>query len=91
MKIKSRQEFFFLMSMKYLHKSNDVRGLALKETDRRQRRKLLELQRLYVESHIYWTNRMAFDMNANGVDLEARKSLNNYAFNAHMTEQNLFN
>ena len=91
MKIKSRQEFFFLTSMKYFHKSNDVRGLALKEIDRRQRRKLMELQRLYVQSHVYWANRTAFDVNANGVDLEARKSLNNYAFNAHMANQNLFN
>ena len=77
--------------MKYLHKSNDVRGLALKEIDRRQRRKLMQLQRLYVQSHVYWANRTAFDVNANGVDLEARKSLNNYAFNAHMANQNLFN
>jgi Holliday junction resolvase-like predicted endonuclease len=91
MKMKSRQEFFFLMSMKYFHKSHDVRRLALKEINRRQRRKLMELQRLYVQSHVYWTNKTAFDVNANGVDLEARKSLNNYAFNAHMTEQNLFN
>jgi hypothetical protein len=91
MKIKSKQEFFFLMSIKYFHKSHEIRGLILKEIDRRKRRKLMELQRLYVESHVFWTNRTASDIDTNGVDAEVRKSLNNYALNALMTEKNLYN
>ena len=91
MKTESKQYFLTTMALKYWEKSHQIRDKIFTEKDRKKRRQMCELQRLFVQYYVYWLNKATQDMLANGIDTESKKRLLSDKFNAEMAELNLLN